>query len=351
MNLKLNAVTPEAKFINKRISFLLLAFFLLIGFSAVETRAENGKIVYASGNAIFKMNPDGTGVQPLTFNMGYNQDYSPVWSPDGTKIAFARSITEVVGSQDTDMPNTVTTYGIYTVDYNGGNLTQIKSGSPFINDLTWSPDGAKLAYVYGADTTYSGRLQSCSGNSYIYVVNAVAGGASRRFTVTSGGLDPSWSPDGTKIYYAVNNASENYGIYSVNVATNAVQRVTYDSVPPADPEISPDGTRIAYAVNYNVDQCLMGNMSTMGPTRMHVYRGSLLVYDIAQGSTLILTSNANTPAWHPSGSLILFISTGGSFGSDGGTGEPELATIEPTGINQTVIPNGETGESSGSWSP
>ncbi|MDQ3801364.1 MAG: hypothetical protein M3384_18230, partial [Acidobacteriota bacterium] len=228
------------------------------------------------------MNPDGTGVQQLTFNMGYNRDFSPVWSPDGTKIAFVRLISEVVGSQDADMPNTVTSYGIYTIDYNGGNLTQIKSSSIFVNDLTWSPDGTKLAYVYGADTTFAGRLQSCSGNSYIYVVNAVASGASRRITVTSGGIDPSWSPDGTKIYYAVNNSSENYGIYSVDVATNAIERVTYDSVPPADPEISPDGTRIAYAVNYNTDQCLMGNMSTMGPTRMHVYRGSLLVYDIAQ---------------------------------------------------------------------
>lgn len=352
MNLKRNAITPEAQVKAsrcRRLIFLFLAFFLLTGSAAVtDVSAENGKIAYALGNSIYKMNADGTGVQQLTFNIGYNRDFSPVWSPNGLKIAFVRMISEPAGGpNDYDSTNYNTTYGIYTVDYDGANLTQIKGGAAFVNDLTWSPDGTKLAYVQGADTTFAGRLQNCSGNSYIYTVNAVPNGTTRRITETAGGIDPSWSPDGTKIYFAVNNNPETYGIYSYNIATDDVSQLTYDTVPPADPEISPDGASIAYAVNYNEDQCIAGNMSTMGPTRIHFYRGSLIVYNIAAGSSLVAAyGGASNPSWHPNGSLILFTTAGNSE-----MGELELSTITPAGLNQTVIQNGEAGEISGSWSP
>jgi Tol biopolymer transport system component len=36
----------------------------------------------------YAMNPDGTGVTQLTF--GTSSDIYPVWSPDGSKIAFLR---------------------------------------------------------------------------------------------------------------------------------------------------------------------------------------------------------------------------------------------------------------------
>ena len=355
MNLKLNAVAPRAKLACRRLLFLFPALFLLIQFSATSVSAESGKIAYAAGNAIYKMNPDGTSVEQLTFNFGYDRDFSPVWSPDGLKIAFVRLTYEATGQPGgsdgplggSDTTNYNSTYSIYTIDYNGANPTQIKSGSAFINDLTWSPDGTKLAYVYGADTTFAGRLQSCSGNSYIYVVEATAGGTTRRVHGTAGAIDPSWSPDGTKIYFAVNNNPETYGIYSIDLSTDDITRITFDTVPPADPEISPDGSKIAYAVNYNEDQCLAGNMSTMGPSRIHIYRGSLIVHDIAQNSSLVAAvGGASSPSWHPDGSLILFVTTSGSEME-----APDLSTITPTGLNQTVIPNPEAGEISGSWSP
>lgn len=357
MNLEVNSLAPEPKITTKRILFLFLALFLLNGFSAGIVSAENGKIAYAYANAIYKMNPDGTNAQQLTTppsESGYNKDYSPVWSPDGTKIAFVRLTAQTTttggGGLDTEYYNTVFTYGIYTIDYNGGNPTLIKTGSAFMNDLTWSPDGTKLAYVQGADTTFAGRLQTCYGNSYIYTVNAVAGGASNLIAAVNG-IDPSWSPDGTKIYYAVNSNSEYNGIYSVDLSTSAVQRLTYDDLPPADPEVSPDGSKIAYAVDYAQEQCLVGNMSTMGPTTMQIFTGSLILYNISQNSSVLLTSRASSPVWHPSGNLILFISTQSSGGWSEEGGEPELATITLAGTNQTQILNGQSGKLTGSWSP
>jgi Tol biopolymer transport system component len=345
--------------------FLFLTLFLLAGFSAAKISAESGKIAYASGNAIYKMNANGTSVQQLTFNDSNQRDFSPVWSPNGTKIAFVR----LTASQEEStsgggneggvggwewIPSdpvyiTVYTYSLYTMDYNGANLTLIRNSPTFINDLTWSPDGTKLAYVQGGDTTYMGVFQTCGGGTYIYIVDAVAGGAASHVSETVNGIDPSWSPDGAEIFYAVNNSPENYGIYSLNLSDNSVHRWTYDGAAPADPEISPDGTKIVYATGYAEAECLFGNMSTMGPTRMYTYRGSLILYNITQNSYTMLTSGASSPTWQPGGNLILYVNSSGS-GSEADVGQ-ELTTITATGQNQTLIQNWQSGETSGSWSP
>ncbi|HEX8249540.1 MAG TPA: hypothetical protein VF599_15290 [Pyrinomonadaceae bacterium] len=368
MNLKLNAVAPETKFTIQRIIFLLLALFLLNGFSTVNTPAESGKIAYASANAIYKMNADGTSVQQLTFTDSTQRDFSPVWSPNGTKIAFVRSTASQQESPNSGggggdgggdwewewIPSdpvyyTVYTYSLYTMDYNGANLTLIRNSSSFINDLTWSPDGTRLAYVQGADTTYMGVFQTCGGGSSIYIVDAVAGGVASQLAAAVNGIDPSWSRDGAKIFYAVNNSEENFGIYSLNLSDNSIQRWTYDGAAPADPEISPDGSKIVYATGYAEQECLFGNMSTMGPTRMYTYRGSLILYNIAQESYQMLTSSASSPTWNPNGTVILYVNSGGSSGSEGDVGQ-ELTTITATGSNQLRIQNVQP-EESGSWSP
>jgi Tol biopolymer transport system component len=358
MNLKLNAIMSEAKFTGKRKIFLFPAFFFLIALSVINVWAESGKIAYSYDNAIYKMNPDGTSVQQLTFTTASQKDFSPVWSPDGTKIAFVRSnstqqVTSGGGgdwwSGEETTVHTVTTYSIYTMGSGGANLTLIRNSPSFINDLTWSPDGTKLAYVYGADTTFAGIYQTCSGNSHIYIVNAVEGGNANPVAAAVGGIDPSWSSDGAKIFYAVNNNPEKYGIYSLNLSTNSVQRLTYDGAAPADPEISPDGTKIVYATGYAEEQCIAGNMSTMGPVKMYTYRGSLILYDIAQNSYLMLTSGASSPTWQPGGNLILYISAEGQPSET--TPGQELTTITATGQNRTQIQNWQSGETSGSWSP
>jgi WD40-like Beta Propeller Repeat len=48
--------------------------------------ARNGLLAYDSAGDIWVMNPDGTGQRQLT--SGPERDSSPVWSRDGTRMAF-----------------------------------------------------------------------------------------------------------------------------------------------------------------------------------------------------------------------------------------------------------------------
>ena len=74
------------------------------------------------------MNPDGSGVTRLTTNSG--PDIEPAWSPDGTKIVFARFIT-IVGQENRD---------IFVINADGSGLR----GSPAIVITTCNRRGSRF---------------------------------------------------------------------------------------------------------------------------------------------------------------------------------------------------------------
>jgi len=89
--------------------------------------------------ALQVMNSDGSDLRRLTPAGANWSESRPVWSPDGTKIAF-------VSSHDFPVDNT----DIYEMNADGSGEIRI-TRSPHRDDWpTWSPDGRKIAFAHGS---------------------------------------------------------------------------------------------------------------------------------------------------------------------------------------------------------
>ena len=88
---------------------------------------------------IYVMDADGGNQQNLTNNP--NDDRDPSWSPDGKRIVFA-------SDRDGHFRGAVgITYEIYVMDADGGNQQRLTENQK--NDWTpsWSPDGKRIAFA------------------------------------------------------------------------------------------------------------------------------------------------------------------------------------------------------------
>jgi Tol biopolymer transport system component len=119
-------------------------------------------------------------------------------------------------------------------------------------DPSWSPDGTRIAYAVNTD-----------GNYEIWTANA-AGGDLHKLTFTNAPIinrHPSWSPDGTKIVFATNRDG-NSEIYTMSAADGSnVTRLTNNGAMDIYPKYSPNGRKIIFAG----DNDWGGHLATVKP--------------------------------------------------------------------------------------
>ena len=180
---------------------------------------------------IYVMNSDGSSVGQLTFAdtardsltnhvKDTTSNFHPVWSPDGTKIAFA-------STRDTNPQ-------IFVMDPNGSNVVRLTHNSAEDAQPAWSPNGTKIAFATNRD-----------GNDEIYVMNANGSAQVNLTNHTGSDLAPAWSPDGTKLAFQ-SDRETNYAVWIMNADGSNPVRLTNPNTPAGAPSFSPDGTRIAY---------------------------------------------------------------------------------------------------------
>jgi len=175
-----------------------LTFNTLGGNFTPEWSRDGGRIAFASlldsvGHPeVWVMNADGTGAQQLTFTptspTGPTWSLLPTWSPDGSTIAYASTITG--------------TTQIWIIDADGSNPVQMTNGNgpayPDSNAPQWSRDGSQIVFWSGFESQFG----------EVWVMNA-DGTNKRKLTETTDPFNsdnPEWSPDGTKIIFDSNRA-------------------------------------------------------------------------------------------------------------------------------------------------
>jgi TolB protein len=129
------------------------------------------------------MAANGSDVRRLT----RRNDSFPVFSPDGTQIAFTRE-TPLPGRNERD--------DVYVMNADGTQLRRVTHGGLSNEEPAWDPNGQLIAYV-GAHVSVSGPCNDAA----IYLS---APNGSDRLRVTPFAAvynDPTFSPDGTQIAY------------------------------------------------------------------------------------------------------------------------------------------------------
>jgi TolB protein len=173
-----------------------------------------------SGLSLFLMHADGSSRTRLT-SQG-SLDETPVWSPDGSRIAFDTNRDPagiwVVGADGSDLHPYITSF----------TLTQ-PSG------IAWSPDGRKIAVTARVDTIFA-----------IFVADSSGSGAHRLTTNPHGEQRPSWSPDGTKIAFEARADETSNTFIFVIGADGAGQLQLTSGTFDGGARWSPDGSQIVF---------------------------------------------------------------------------------------------------------
>jgi TolB protein len=214
---------------------------------------------------------DTAGVATLlTDSDGRNR--APVWSPDGTQIAFR-------SSRDGDSE-------IFVVDYDGSDLRQITDNDYDDAFPTWAPDSSRIAFAGEAGDDFEIFVASVEGGDPVQITDndfddffpvwspadetvAFVSDRSRPtpnfdfdgeiFVMQSDGTSVvqlsdlgnedggaiAWSPDGGRIAFSSDGAGQ-LDLYTVRPDASELQKLTADSGRNGEPSWSPDGTSIAF---------------------------------------------------------------------------------------------------------
>jgi TolB protein len=227
--------------------------------------------VIKSGSQFRLQIADADGQGAVTALTSTEPIISPVWSPDGSKLAYV--------SFEKKKPV------IYVHALASGQRQVVANFKGSNSAPAWSPDGRKLAVVLSKD-----------GNSQIYSVNADGTGVQRLNQSAGIDTEPRYSPDGGTIYFTSDRGGSPQ-IYRMGANGGDAQRVTFEGSYNVSPRPSPDGKSLAFISRRDG-------------------RFQLAVMDLASKQVQILSDSHKdeSPSFAPNSRMILIATETGGRG-------------------------------------
>lgn len=197
------------------------------------------------------------------------QTRDPVWSRDGTELAFVRSQGQ--------------TGRVFVVSFTGAGLRAITPTQPLPYGITWSPDARSLAYASGGD---------------LWRVDLASRRLLRLTTAPQlGAKQPAWSPDGTTIAYTVfEGCFHCTRIYGID-PEGANRRLLVDAA--RRPEWSRDGSLLLTSLPVSL-------------------------FDLGSGQARPIAADGSYASWSPDGTEFVYSGNGGLFVSTPTRVSPQL---------------------------
>jgi Tol biopolymer transport system component len=285
-------------------------------------------------------------------------DIAPVWSPDGSSVAFLRledgsaacMVVPAAGGAERKVADCAT-------------AVEAEQPRPAV---AWTPDGQSV-------------VVAAAGENQLPAIALVpaAGGAPKPLTIppkgTQGDSTPAVSPDGQTVAFVRNSSEEDADIFACNLSGGNLQRLTFDGRAIRGIAWTPDGSHLVYAGHrmgtwrlwrlpaaggssrdlgferngsqYPALARTGGRLAyTDSPTVSAIWRQGL---GADSGSLSLIRSSGReaAPAWSPDGQKIADISDQ--------TGNDEIWVCDAEGRHRTQLThfNGRMDPSNPRWSP
>ena len=223
-------------------------------------------------------------------------DVMPAISPDGTRLAFAS--------------NRGGNWDIYVMPATGGQAVRVSSDASDELHPSWSPDGSRLSYC---------RMGEVSGRWELWVTTLGRAGSSQFLGY---GMFPQWCPvassgvngaDKLLFQVARERGTRTFGVWTLDFKEGRVSGVSELASSPLsaliNPTWSPDGTRIAYS---EVPLGGEGDVKLAADTAPGSAR--LWVQNIDGTAKMRISENASIammPAWGKDGQLVFMAKRSG----------------------------------------
>jgi dipeptidyl aminopeptidase/acylaminoacyl peptidase len=229
----------------------------------VVTRIDREESAYRS--AIWVVPVDGSE-EPRQFTSGERRDGSPRWSPDGKWLAFT-------SNRDGDEEEKAKGQLYVAPADGGGEPRKLTDGDESVEAFAWSPDSSRIAFARRVrDAAYaeeSDRKRAPRRFTRVfYKLDSVGWTGDRRKHLFVVGLDggerqltdgdcendaPAWSPDGKRIAFSAMRGERwdvdlREALYVLDVYPSDAEprRLTAEDETANLPSFSPDGSLIAY---------------------------------------------------------------------------------------------------------